>query len=146
MARDMSATTACDCKACRYGALLAEIPPRLEPTHESEPRVILVSGAHQTGALLSVISSTPFTEQVGDMFVIEGCYAVNPISHATTTHLQRFVVTLADPAYPSDHSGQRLLNISPPIMPRGPYQNVNASPLNGARLHPLDAGGANLSA
>ncbi len=66
----------------------------------------------------------------GDLFTIEGVYAVNPMTYATTKMLQKFVVT-ADVT-----SGEYLDEdvIYPRIMTAGPYQNVSNQPKPHAKL------------
>lgn len=91
-----------------------------------------VNGAAQTGASLVTHAWTASIADLlnpGDVFTIAGVYAVNPRNKQPTTHLQNFTVT-AQAA--SDGSGNATLAISPAITPTGAYQNVSASPANGA--------------
>lgn len=91
-----------------------------------------VNGASQTGASLVTHAWTASIADLlnpGDVFTIAGVYAVNPRNKQPTTHLQNFTVT-AQAA--SDGSGNATLAISPAITPTGAYQNVSASPANGA--------------
>jgi len=66
----------------------------------------------------------------GDIFTIAGVYSVNPNTKDSTGELQTFVVN-AD-ADSGATTGPATLNISPAIIISGPYQNVDAKPLNDA--------------
>ncbi len=67
----------------------------------------------------------------GDVFTIDGVYAVNPDNKVSTGQLQQFVVT-ADTA--SDGSGNATVVISPAIIAGGAYQNVTARPADNAPI------------
>lgn len=67
----------------------------------------------------------------GDVFTIDGVYAVNPTSKATTTTLQCFVVKEDI----SDTAGAIEMTISPPIITSGAYQTVSAAPAHGANIN-----------
>lgn len=69
----------------------------------------------------------------GDVFTIDGVYAVNPSSKDTLTDLQQFVVK----SDISDTSGDISMTISPPIITSGPYQTVSAAPANDAGINML---------
>jgi hypothetical protein len=88
----------------------------------------LVNGASQTGATLVTDGwSTSITGVVkaGDVFTINGVYAVNPVNKQSTGQLRQFVVT-ADGN--SNGSGQLSASISPAITVSGAYQTVSGSP------------------
>ncbi len=70
--------------------------------------------------------------KAGDVFTIAGVYAVNPVSKATTSRLQTFVVT-AD-ANSGASTGPATLTISPPIITSGAYQTVTAAPADNAAI------------
>ena len=65
----------------------------------------------------------------GDVFTIAGVYAVNPVTKATLTHLQQFVVQ-ADVS--ANGSGQATLSITPAIITSGAFQTVSAAPADNA--------------
>ena len=84
-----------------------------------------VSGAGQTGAAITIAALTG-TIKAGTVINLPGVYAVNPQSRQSTGVLAQFVVT-ADLA-----AGATSLPISPAIVTSGAFQNVTASPTNGA--------------
>jgi hypothetical protein len=68
----------------------------------------------------------------GDMFTIENVYAVNPQTRESTGHLRNFVVS-SD--FSSDGSGNGSIKIGGDgIITSGPFQNVSAAPVDGARI------------
>lgn len=73
----------------------------------------------------------------GDVFTIDGVYAVNPVPGEGTTgktvmpYLQQFVVK-SDAT--SDGTGNATLTISPAIITSGPYQTVDAAPADDAAI------------
>lgn len=69
--------------------------------------------------------------KAGDIFTIANVFAVNPVTKATLSYLQQFVVN-ADVS--SDGSGLATLNISPAIIASGAYQNVSAGPADNAAI------------
>ncbi|GKS86483.1 hypothetical protein AVMA1855_20045 [Acidovorax sp. SUPP1855] len=89
-----------------------------------------VNGAAQTGATIVVATGTA-TFKKGDVITIGGVNRVHPESKVDTGTLQQFVVT-ADFA-----GGAGTINISPSIVATGAYQNVTASPANGAAIAKL---------
>ena len=84
-----------------------------------------VSGAGQTGAAITIAALTG-TIKAGTVINLPGVYAVNPQSRQSTGVLAQFVIT-ADLA-----AGATSLPISPAIVTSGAFQNVTASPTNGA--------------
>lgn len=93
-----------------------------------------VNGASQTGSSLVTAGWTASIADllnVGDTFTIAGVFAVNPRNKQSTTHLQQFVVTAQAS---SSAGGASTLSIYPAITPTGAYQNVTASPANGAAI------------
>jgi len=74
------------------------------------------------------------------VFTIAGVNAVNPQSRADTGSPQQFVVTAAAA------SGATSVSISPAITPTGAFQNVTASPANGATITILGAASASYDA
>jgi hypothetical protein len=98
-----------------------------------------VSGASQTGSTL-VTAALNGTLTVGTVFTIAGVNAVNPQSRADTGSPQQFVVTAAAA------SGATSVAISPAITPTGAFQNVTASPANGATITILGAASASYDA
>ena len=86
-----------------------------------------VSGAGQTGASLTTAALNGTVTQ-GTVFTIAGVNAVNPQSRQDTGALQQFVATAAAA------NGAVAILISPSITPTGAFQNVTASPANGAAI------------
>lgn len=94
-----------------------------------------VNGAGQTGSTLTVAALNG-TLTVGTVFTIAGVNAVNPQSRQDTGALQQFVVTASAAA------SATTVSISPAITPTGAFQNVTASPANGATITILGAASA----
>lgn len=84
-------------------------------------------------------NSTTGILKKGDVFTIDGVYAVNPITKAVQSYLQPFVVK-AD-ANSGASTGPATLTISPPIIVTGAYQTVSAQPGNNAPITVLGTGG-----
>ncbi len=68
----------------------------------------------------------------GDVFTIDGVFAVNPVSKQSTERLQTFTV-MAN-ANSGASTGPAAITISPPIITSGPYQTVTAQPANDAPI------------
>lgn len=87
-----------------------------------------ISGANQTGSTITTAALTGGGTSLtrGTVITLPGVFAVNPQSRASTGTLAQFVVT-ADCA-----SGATSIPISPAIVVSGAFQNVTASPTNGA--------------
>jgi hypothetical protein len=98
-----------------------------------------VSGASQTGSTLTTAALNG-TLTIGTVFTIAGVNAVNPQSRTDTGSLQQFVVTAAAA------SSATSVSISPAITPTGAFQNVTASPANGATITILGAASASYDA
>lgn len=88
-----------------------------------------VNGASQTGTTL-VTNAITGTLAKGDIFTINGVFAVNRVTKATTGTLQQFVVVTAAA------SGATSLTIYPAIVPiaSGQYATTTVSPANSAAL------------
>lgn len=86
-----------------------------------------VSGANQTGSTITVAALNG-TVTKGTKVTFAGVFAVNPQSRVSTGTLAQFTVT-ADAA-----AGATSLAISPALTPSGAFQNVTASPANGATI------------
>lgn len=84
-----------------------------------------VAGANQTGAAITTAALNG-TITKGSKITFAGVFAVNPQSRQSTGTLAQFVVT-ADVA-----AGAVSIPISPAIVTSGAFQNVTASPANGA--------------
>lgn len=104
----------------------------------------LVDGANQNVTYLSVkdtYSQTLITDGwatsallvAGDVFVIAGVFAVNPVNKQTLPHLQQFVL-VSDVTTNANAANDTNLTISPPIITSGPYQTVSAAPANDATI------------
>lgn len=107
-----------------------------------------VKGAAQTGtSLITNGWSNTITNllAIGDNITLTGVNAVNPQSRQSTGSLQDFVIQATAA---SDGSGNSTLTISPAIVPSGQFQNVSASPADGALInvyHTAAAGQAALA-
>lgn len=103
-------------------------------------RLLWVPG-EKTIFLPPAISPLSQSLTMGDMFTIEGVFAVNPATRRVTQHLQRFIVT---------HNTTSVLAadiVHPRIIADGCYQNVSRSPvvngkIDGRRVHPVMIGRA----
>jgi hypothetical protein len=97
----------------------------------------VVAGANQTGSTLAISGMGTYALKAGDVFTIDGVYALNSLSYADTGELQQFVLQ-ADVA----GSSTATLSISPSIVSAvGPLQSVNASPANLAAISFLGSTG-----
>ncbi len=76
-------------------------------------------------------TATTATIKVGETFTIDGVFEVNSANYQATPTLQQFVVQQDATA---DGAGNMTLNIAPAITPSGQYQNVSASPADGATI------------
>jgi len=81
------------------------------------------------------ISQWPVTQTLtkGDIFTIEGTYAINPMTREPLPFLQNFVVT-------ADVTSSGMAQFSPHIYDDGPYQNVAVRPDDSAQINPLYVG------
>jgi hypothetical protein len=77
-------------------------------------------------------NSTTGILKAGDVFTINGVFAVNPATKASTGRLQTFTV-LAD-ANSGASTGPATLTISPPMITSGAFQTVTAAPANDAPI------------
>lgn len=95
-----------------------------------------VAGGSQTGSTLAIDGLGTYAFKAGDVFTLDGVYAVNPLSYVNTGELQQFVVT-------ADTSGttSATLPISPSIITSGSLQTVNTSPADNAAVSFLGATG-----
>lgn len=84
-----------------------------------------INGAGQTGSNITVVGLAG-TITRGSVIALPGVFAVNPQSRVSTGVLAQFVVT-ADVA-----AAAATIPISPAIVTSGAFQNVTASPTNGA--------------
>lgn len=80
------------------------------------------------------LTTTTGTVLQGDVFTIEGVYAVNVITGETLPHLQQFVVKEDVTA---DGGGDADVVISPPIITSGPYKTCSAAAVNDANIVPV---------
>jgi hypothetical protein len=80
------------------------------------------------------------TIKKGDVFKIDGVYAVNRRTKEALDYLQQFVVTSADATFSTSGSSEITLTISPPIITSGAYQTVDAAPANDAALTLIGTG------
>lgn len=94
----------------------------------------VVNGAGQTGSALVTNGWTASISGLlnqGDVFTIQGVFAVNPKNFQSTGALMNFVVTAAAA---SDSGGNSTVQFSPAIVTSGAYQNVTNSPANLASI------------
>lgn len=87
----------------------------------------VVDGATQTGSSLLVKTGTG-AMVAGDVFTLAGVNRVHPETKTNTGVLQQFVVTAAYTG------GAGTISIAPAITTTGAYQNVSASPADGAAI------------
>lgn len=99
-----------------------------------------VNGASQTGASLVTDGWAAGASNLtkGDVFTIEGVFAVNPQNYASTGALQQFVVL--SPL--SDTAGAMTISISPSIITSGQLQTVTNSPADNADVFVIGASGS----
>jgi len=86
---------------------------------------IVVNGANQTGAAITVTNGSSKTLVVGDIITFPGCNRCHPETKADTGVLQQFAVTA-----PLASNGTSI-SISPSIVTSGATQNCIASPTSG---------------
>lgn len=84
-------------------------------------------------------ASTTGILKKGDVFTIDGVFAVNPVTKATLPFLKQFVV-MAD-ANSGASTGPATLTISPPIIASGAQKTVSAVPADNALITVLGTGG-----
>lgn len=96
----------------------------------------VTSSGGQTGSSLAISGMGTYALKKGDVFTVDGVFAVNPVAYTTTRYLQQFTLT-------ADVSGSSTatLSISPSIITSGQLQTVSAAPANGAALSFLGSTG-----
>jgi hypothetical protein len=77
-------------------------------------------------------NSTTAIVKAGDVLTFAGCFAVNPVTKSTMSHLKEFVVT-AD-ANSGATTGPATITISPAMIVSGAFQNASAVPANNAAI------------
>lgn len=103
-----------------------------------------VSGANQSGSSLLTANWTAASLSLnpGDRFTIAGVYKVNPsgnhVTYSGAQNLMQFVVTQAV----TDAAGVATLQIYPPLIPSGQFQNCSASPADHAAITIQGASGS----
>ena len=105
-----------------------------------------VSGAGQTGTSINCTGLTASTVgwgNIGDVISFAGVYAVNPQTRVSTGALQQFVLQSQVNAAGDTTA---TFQIMPAIVPSGQYQNVTASPANGALISVYNTAAAGQSA
>ena len=95
-----------------------------------------VNSGSQTGSTLATDGWGTYALKAGDVFTIDGVYAVNPVSYARQPFLQQFTLT-------ADVSGSSTatLSFSPSIITSGQLQTVSASPADNAAISFVGATG-----
>lgn len=88
-----------------------------------------VNAGSQTGSTLAVDGAGTYALKAGDVFYIDGVYAVNPLSYVSTGELQKFTLS-------ADVSGSSTatLSFSPSIITSGQLQTVTNSPADNAAI------------
>jgi hypothetical protein len=96
-----------------------------------------VAGGLQSGSTLAIDGMGAYALKAGDVFTIDGVYAVNPVSYVDTGFLQQFTLS-------ADVSGTSTatLAFTPPIIASGQLQTVTNLPADNAALNFLGATGA----
>ena len=95
-----------------------------------------INGANQVGSNITVAATVGGTLTKGTAITLPGVYAVNPQTRVTTGVFANFIVT-------SDVLvGSTNIPVSPAIVTSGAFQNVTASPTNGAPYVILGTPGA----
>ncbi len=84
-------------------------------------------------------SSTTGILKAGDVFTIDGVFAVNSVTKATLPFLRQFVV-LAD-ANSGASTGPATLSISPAIITSGAFKTCSATPADNAAITVVGSGG-----
>lgn len=84
-----------------------------------------ISAANQTGSAISVAAVAGGTLTRGTVIQLPGVNSVNPQSHTDNGVAMDFVLT-ADAVL-----GATTINVSPPLVTTGAFQNVSGSPTNG---------------
>lgn len=98
--------------------------PQVDPSVGTSSAPVLITDGWTASAASRV--------KAGDVFTIDGVYAVNPVNKVSTGTLRQFVC-LADQS--SDASGNiAALKIWPPIITSGPYQNCSTGAANDKAL------------
>ena len=101
----------------------------------------LVRGANQKGPTLQTDGWSGSVRNLlreGDIFTIEGVYAVNPQSRQNTGKLRQFVVT---GAVSSDGGGRAGVGIYPSLENQGAFRTVTQLPADNARIQVLGTRG-----
>ncbi len=88
-----------------------------------------VNGALQTGSTLTIDGMGTYALKAGDVFTLDGVYALNPVSYVDTGILQQFSLQ-ADVA----GSSTATLTFAPAIITSGPLRNVTNSPADNAAI------------
>lgn len=91
------------------------------------------SGGGYTMTLLADGFGTTTTVAAGEVFTINGVYAVNPVTKATLSYLQPFSVVSAVTS-DGGGGGTATLTITPPIIATGAFQTVSAAPADNATI------------
>lgn len=109
----------------------------LMPTHTNGTASVsagqyVASGSSGTTLIADTLGNAT-TVTAGSVFTIANVYAVHPESKRSLGYLQQFVVT-ADALANSSGGGTAELTISPEPIATGPFQNVDAAPVDNAAL------------
>ncbi len=91
----------------------------------------LVTSNGQTGAVISTLSAISDIVPKGAVFTINGVNNINPQTRLSTGVLKNFTVTNSSQA---SAASSLVLNIQPPIVTSGPYQNVDVGPSTAALI------------
>ena len=121
--------------ASAFGADLFE-HQSIAPFNNGTASGIAISGAGQTGSVITMTASTAGTLTAGTVFTIAGVNAVHPQTGVDLGVLQQFVVKET-----VNVGGATAVKISPAINPTAPNKTVSASPASGAGVTVLSVNG-----
>lgn len=96
----------------------------------------IVSGAGQSGSSILLSGMGTYAMVRGDVFTIDGVYAVNPVSKVDTGFLQQFTLTAA-----LSGTTTGTFSISPPMIATGQLQTITALPAASAAVSWLGSTG-----
>ena len=113
--------------------------PKIDGANQNVTYASVKDTGTQTLVTKGWTNSTTGILKKGDVFTIDGVYAVNPVTKAKLAFLKQFVVK-AD-ADSGATTGPATLTISPPIIKDGAFQNVSAAPADSANITVLGTGG-----
>lgn len=106
-------------------------------TYAGTPKVNGSTANNATTLVTDGWTSSSLSLGVGDIFTVQGVYAVNGMSKQNTGDLRQFVVTAAV----TDTAGAATISFSPAMQVSGPGQNITALPVDNANVTIFGASG-----